>query len=76
MHGGGLMDRPEEILDKIDWLECALQKADDYHQHIFDVVSTVGQNQMLEHNQNYQEAIKGKIEQLKKSLPESRECHR
>ena len=63
--------KPEQIRDDIEWLEGAIETAEQYTQDIFDVVSTVGQVHMLEHNRQYIDAIKAKIAQLKKDLPES-----
>lgn len=63
--------KPETIKDDIEWLEDCVKTAEQYTQDIFDVVRTVGQVQMLDHNRNYIDSIKKKIEQLKKDLPES-----
>ena len=69
------MKKPSEIRNDIEWLEGAVETAQQYTQDIFDVVSTVGQVHMLEHNRRYITAIKLKIEQLKIELKESEEFY-
>ncbi|MGB0817831.1 MAG: hypothetical protein ACPGQQ_02905 [Candidatus Puniceispirillaceae bacterium] len=64
--------RPAQIEDDIEWLEGAVETAEQYTQDIYDVVSTVRQVHMLEHNRAYIDAIKAKIEQLRADLKESK----
>jgi len=65
------MRSEQAILDDIGFFELSLQDAEKYQDAIFDVVSTVGQVHMLEHNREYIAAIKLKIDQLKTELKES-----
>jgi len=67
------MRQPKELQEDIEWLEGCVVIAEQYSQDIFDVVSTVKQVPMLEHNRNYITAIKAKIEALQADLKWARE---
>lgn len=65
------MEKPQTIRDDIEFFEDALKVAEKYSNDIFDVVSSVKRVGMLDHNRDYINAIKAKIERLKEELKES-----
>ena len=68
-----MIRKSTHIEDDLDWLKGALDTAQVYQSDIFDVVSTVRQVQMLEHNQNYINSIKVKIAELEQEHVEALE---
>jgi hypothetical protein len=67
------MRKSSDIESDIEWLEGALDTANVYQSDIFDVVSTVRQVPMLDHNRNYINAIEVKIKELRADLKEAKE---
>jgi hypothetical protein len=70
-----MFKKPAQIEDDIEWLEGCLETAEQYQSDIFDVVSTVKQVPMLDHNRNYINAIKEKISSLQSDLVESKKYY-